>query len=434
LITLGSSLAAAQAVDVESDPSTLPSGVETETVDLLRACKAGDLRVAAHGQGQDRVRLSIQNNSSKRLNVVVPPGLVASSAAGQLGRGGGGFQSMGLGMITNRPGSFGRFIRAAGGVGLRSVPVAGTGASGVSVAVPVGETLEVSVPAVCLNYGVDAPTPRDSFTLMDVEEYSTDLRVRKALRSLALLGTSQGVAQATMWRICNDVAFQTMASREGKVINEHEIALATRFVEAVEASTADLVDPSLLTEGRIYVQVVAEGPFEADAKRLNDRLEGLRLFGLPITKVDGAEPPSAKAPALFAKITVTTSEIGETRGRVNVGFCSTEDRWRPLGKTPFQDRASLAVLDAESLVQNLESELVRAFVTVAPARRTVSSTTMRVENRLPFTLAAVQLRAGASPGAPTVPFAAVGIGPARSALLPIQAGKAVVLGVDLNGL
>jgi hypothetical protein len=94
----------------------------------------------------------------------------------------------------------------------------------------------------------------------------------------------------------------------------------------------------------------------------------------------------------------------------------------------------LAVLDAESLVQNLESELVRAFVTVAPARRTVSSTTMRIENRLPFTLASVRLRAGTSPGAPTVPFAAVGVGPARSALLPIQAAKAVILSADLNGL
>ena len=430
LVILGSPLSTAQAVDA-SDPSTLPSGAETETVDLLRASKAGDLSVAARGQGQDQVRLTIHNTSTKRLNVIVPPGLVAASAAGQGGRG--GFQSMGLGMITNRPGSFGQFVGGRDTIGLRSVPVVGA-PSGVSLAVPVGETINVSVPAVCLNYGVDAPKPRDSFTLMDVDEYSTDVRVRKGLRSLALLGTSQGVAQATMWRLCNGVAFQTMAAHEGKVINTHEIALAARFVDAVDASNGDLVDPSLLTEGRIHVQVVAEGPFSADARRLNEKLNGLRLLGLPIESVDGDEPPSTQAPALFVKITVTSSEIGATRGRVNVNYCSADDRWRPLGKTTFNDHASLAVLDAESLVQNLETELVQTFVTVEAVKRTVTSTTLRVENHLPFTLSAVRLRAGTSPGSPRVPFAAVGIGPARSALLPIQAGKAVVETVDLNGL
>jgi len=428
LVILGSPLATAQPVD--TDPSTLPSGVETETVDLLKASKAGDLSVSARGQGQEKVRLTIRNNSSKRLNVVVPPGLVASSAAAQAG--GRGFQSMGLGMITNRPGSFGQFQGARDGSGLRSVAVTGTPEP--SVAVPVGESVDVSVPAVCLNYGVDTPSPRDVFSLVDVDEYTSDVRVRKALRSLALLGTSQGVAQASMWRICNDVPFEKIAATDAKSVNEHELALAARFVDAVDASDSDLVDPSALAEGRVYVQIVAEGPFAADAKRLNGKLDGLRLFGLPIRAVDGEQPPTVDAPALFVKLTVATSEIGETRGRVNVGYSSGADDWRPMGKATFRDHSSLALLDSQSLVQNLEAELVRTFVTVAPAKRTATSTTVRVENHLPFTLAAVRLRAGTSPGAPSVPFAAVGIGPARSALLSIQAGQAVVESADLNGL
>ena len=73
-------------------------------------------------------------------------------------------------------------------------------------------------------------------------------------------------------------------------------------------------------------------------------------------------------------------------------------------------------------------------MTVKPARRSVGSTTLRVENHLPFTLASVTLRAGNSPGAPVVPFRGVGIGPARSMLLPIQAATAVIEQVELNGL
>ena len=61
------------------------------------------------------------------------------------------------------------------------------------------------------------PRHRDTFTLMDVDEYSSDPRVRKALRSLATYGTSLGVAQAVMWRVCNDLPFETMVeqSRQG---------------------------------------------------------------------------------------------------------------------------------------------------------------------------------------------------------------------------
>ena len=52
--------------------------------------------------------MTIKNTSAERLNVVLPPGLVASSAVGQAGGGGGGggggFQSMGLGAGDQPPG------------------------------------------------------------------------------------------------------------------------------------------------------------------------------------------------------------------------------------------------------------------------------------------------------------------------------------------
>lgn len=416
---------------IDDEPSTLPAAAATtETVDVLKAADAGDLKVSARGQGQDKVRLSIQNVSAKRLNVVIPPGLVAASNVAQGGRG--GFQSMGLGAINNRPGSFGRFDGPV--AGLRSMPVSGPASSALTV--PAGETVDVSVPGVCLNYGVDTPTPRDAFTLMDVEKYTQDARVRKGLRSLALLGTSQGVAQAAMWRICNDVAFDEMASRDGKLLNEQELALAARFVEAVDAGGSDeLVDPASLTEGRIFVSVEAEGSsVRGEAARLAEKLGGLRLFGLPITLVEGDETPTASAPALFVKLALSESQAGEALGRMQVGSALADDQWRPLGKVTFRDHSSLAVLDAQSLAALMEHELATSFVTVKAAKRTATSTTLRVDNRLPFTVSGLSLRAGTSAGSPLVPFEGVGIGPARSAMLPIQAGQAQIAGVALNGL
>ena len=84
-----------------------------------------------------------------------------------------------------------------------------------TVTVPVGQRVEIAIPAVCLNYGSPTPTPRDKFELMDVDDYSRDPRVRKALRSLATMGTSHGVAQAAMWHLCNGVPFETW-DRQGE--------------------------------------------------------------------------------------------------------------------------------------------------------------------------------------------------------------------------
>ena len=123
---------------------------------------------------------------------------------------------MGLGSVSNRDGAFGEFRGTAGAGGLQSI---GTSNEAISnqVAVPVGETVDLTIPGVCLNYGLPSPTPRNTFRLVDVNEYSSNPRVRRALRSLATYGTSHGVAQAAMWHVCNDLSFELMAEqgREG---------------------------------------------------------------------------------------------------------------------------------------------------------------------------------------------------------------------------
>ena len=201
--------------------------------------------------------------------MIVPPGLVAASLVGQGAAGvAAGLQSMGLGSVANREGAFGEFRSTSPPAGLQSVGAADESRSR-QVTVPVGETIEFVIPAVCLNYGMPTPTPRDTFRLMDVDEYSSDPRVRKALRSLATYGTSQGVAQAVMWRVCNDLPFETMVEQAGKVMNVHEIALAARFVEALDTSSSgELVDPAALAASRVFVQVEGQGSLAHEARRL----------------------------------------------------------------------------------------------------------------------------------------------------------------------
>ncbi len=115
--------------------------------------------------------------------------------------------------------------------------------------------------------------------------------------------------------------------------------------------------------------------------------------------------------------------------------CTQGQGWLPLGKVSFRDNSSVSVLDGATLSKAVDRAVASAFVTVKPARRTLGSTTLKIENRLPFTVSNLVVKAGTSSGSPSVPFSGVGVGPARSALLPLQAATAsLVEHVELNGL
>lgn len=430
---LTSSLLATSALAEPGEPAPRADAA-TEAVSVLEARKAGNLTVDVRGAGQDRVKMTLKNTSGRRLKVVLPPGLVASSASGQP-RGGGGFQNMGLGSVDNRPGTFGAFLaNDAASTGFRSVAVKAD-APEKALAVPAGGSVDLTVTSVCLNFGVRTPNGQDRFELVDVDDYTNDPRARKALRSLATYGTSQGVAQAAMWRVCNDLPFSVMAEQATKLINGHELALAARFVEALDASgSSDLVDPAYLTDGRLFVQVVAEGVLAREARRLAREVDGMQVLGLPLRVLDGEETPAVAAPAVLLHVILGSSPNGEARGRIVLSRADGSGHWSPLGKTTFSDGSAVGVLDGAGLARALDRAVASTYVTVKSVRKAPGSTTLRVENRLPFTLANVTLKAGHSAGAPPVAFRGLGVAPGRSVLVPIQAPHAAVEHVEFNGL
>jgi hypothetical protein len=412
--------------------------IQAETVKVLEAEKAGLLAVEVRGQGQDRVKVSLKNSSGKRLNVILPPGLVASSATAQGpaggGGGGNGFQSMGLGSSTNRSGGFGQFAGSgAGQPGFQSVPVSEIKPA---VTVPAGQTVDLEIPAVGLNFGLPTPSPKNKFRLVDVDDYSRDVRVRKALRALATLGTSQGTAQAAMWRICNDVSFEMMLAQGGKVVNAGEVALASRFIEALDRSS-ETVDPAYLTDARLFVTIEGEGVAAKDAKRLSAALEGLRVLGLPVHVTASGEVPRTLAPALHLGVSLSAGQSGETRGKVyaqsSTGLGEAND-WSSLGHVVFSETASPSSLEASTLARALEHAVSNGFVSAKVARKTAGSTTLKIVNRLPFTVTNLTVKAGSSTGAPLVSLDALGVGPNRTGMATISAASASVERVELNGL
>ena len=201
------------------------------------------------------------------------------------------------------------------------------------------------------------------------------------------------------------------------------------------SSSTDLVDPSYFIQGRVFVQVAGEKTSAEMVCRVSEQLEGLRLLGLPVRVVASNEVPTAWAPALFLKVTLDDSEKGEIRDGILASSCQQADRWAPLGKATFGlDEGSIESFDGVALAKLLDRAMASAFVTVKTVKRSVNSTTLKVENRLPFTVANLTVKTGTSAGSPSVPFDSVGIGPVRSSLVQIQAASAIIESVQFNGL
>ena len=414
-----------------------PALPETETVKILDARKSGELKVDLRGGGEGKALMSLTNTSAKRLNVVLPPGLVGSNVVGQRGGAGGGRggQSVGLGPISTPAGGFGGFQAPAPQAGFRSVAVTDTSAT--SVTVPAGQTVELTLPALCLNYGLKTPTSKDKLELVDVEDYTRDVRVRKTLRSLATYGTSFGVAQAALWNVANGLSFDLMAQKAGStakgdvLMNLYEVALAAKFVDAVDTSSAtDLVDPATLAEGRIFITVEGDN---ATTRRLLGELEGVRVLGMPVRVVSSSETPTTQGPAIHLAIVLNSAE-GKTQGKILVRTVLAGE-WTVLGNVPFVRSETLANLTGEQLATTTDRVIASAFVKIKAAKRSSGATTFRVDNRLPFTLAKVVVRTGESSGSPRVDLVGVAVGPGRSAITPaIPAANATIERVELNGL
>jgi hypothetical protein len=405
---------------------------DVSTLSILDAQRSGAVQVVARGQGANQVRFTITNKSDRRLNVVIPPGLVAAASVSQ------GFQSMGLGGLSDQPGRFGRIANQASqaGSGFRSVD-ATPAANRDSVGVSPGQTVDLSMPSVCLNFGIPTPTSKDHFQLKDVSEYTNDARAIKALRSLVELGTSQGVAQAVAWNIFNDMSFESIAKEGREYVNMAEVSLAARFVDALDASgTHDLVDPAYFREGRILIRTQGESSMGKVAQRLAGELQGRQLFGLPVQVVDELSAEHARPASLLIDLTIVgaTDKSNETKIKAQLRYNSAVGGWTKLPGVDLVVNLSPTLISGEALAAQLNRSIASAFVTSTPARRAAGTSTLKVVNRLPFTIESVVLRTGRSDGAPEITLDGIGIGPARSAMATIPAPLGLVERITVNGL
>ncbi|MFO0892858.1 MAG: hypothetical protein U0790_27425, partial [Isosphaeraceae bacterium] len=86
---------------------------DTPEYRLLDAMNRGLVAVEAEGKGDGRMTVSVTNQTRRQLRVVLPPGLIAQGASGQMG----GMGGMGGGMMGGMGGMGGGMMGGMGGMG-----------------------------------------------------------------------------------------------------------------------------------------------------------------------------------------------------------------------------------------------------------------------------------------------------------------------------
>lgn len=208
-------------------PKFLPSA---EQVDFFEGVESGVFEYKVIATGPEGGSVLVTNTTDEPLTVQMPTSFVTVSVlkqfnGGGFGNGGGGFGNGGGGFGNggggfggggqqNQGGGFGNggggggFGNGGGGFGN-----GGGGFGGGLQSIPPDKTISMKYVSVCLEHGKPDPTPRGSFVIQKVDDY-TDNPVLKEL--ISMVGSGQmapKAAQAAVWNVTDKMSWQQLASK-----------------------------------------------------------------------------------------------------------------------------------------------------------------------------------------------------------------------------
>ncbi len=415
---------AARAEEPTAKPAPKPAPIPG--VSLLDALQAGAVAVDTEGTGDGRMAITVANQTSRKLRVILPPGLVASGATGQFGgmggMGGGGMGgSMGGGM-----GGGGGMMGGMGG-GFRSVPPTDLP----DATLKPGQTRRLLTRVVSLNPpatdgGVLMPQAGEKLVIGDITQISIDPRIRKALCRLAADKAPETVAQLVLWNVAGRLDWGLIAQASGGWANPQELALARQFVERLDSLPEG-------ESGQLFVEVAAlEAGHEALAGEMSQLLGTRLILGL---RAASGVPSKPSGPSVGCKVQLV-GEGGHPEALVRVAESDGHREWKTMGKFSLPvplDSAGKPDMAAfgDKLAEGILTRLVR--VKLIKGRKSLeglTTYTVQVDNASPLILNGVSMIGSlAKPSEPPRYLLGVALPPQRSLQFPISPGT-----VEANGL
>ncbi|MGE5193636.1 MAG: hypothetical protein ACM3U2_14165 [Deltaproteobacteria bacterium] len=226
-------LAAASVAVAKQPIKKLKHDPKVPPVALFDAMEAGTVETAVIARDSHEASLFVTNKSDAPVTVQMPKAVVAVQVLkqffGQQNRGGntgpgmpggnttGGAQPMGMGMQNNlgnnMPGGMNNFQ----GNGFNNIGVGngnGNGPGGGFFTVPPQKTVQVPMMGVCLAHGKPDPSPRMTYKLVKLEDYTTDPALHETLKRFAAGETDLQTAQAAVWHLTDKMSWQDLREKQ----------------------------------------------------------------------------------------------------------------------------------------------------------------------------------------------------------------------------
>ncbi len=202
-----------------------------EKMDLFAALDAGAISVRVVAHDSEGGNVYVENLSGKPLTVNLPEAVAmvqvlkqgffqqpngngngngangsgngVSSLFGGNQSGGGGAQSLGSGFgQQNNNGN-------AGNNNGNNVP---NGIGNNFFSIPPERVAQVPFRSVCLNYGKPDPSPRMTYKVVPLENYSTDKVLQETLKNFGRGGVDRSAAQAAAWHLTDKQSWNDLAN------------------------------------------------------------------------------------------------------------------------------------------------------------------------------------------------------------------------------
>jgi len=287
----------------------------------------------------------------------------SSLMMGMMGGMGGGMGMMGggMGMMGG-----GRGMMGGMGGGMRSVPPT----SLPNTTLKPHQTRHLPTPVVSLDRpkasrGLAVPAKGEKLRVGSIDQVTNDTRTRAALKRLGEDKAPQTIAQLVLWNVSAGLDWDTIARDSKPWANEHELALARKFVRSLDEPREPLATNTLAPppdSGRLYWDLTSKGDHApARANALRTSLAKQIVLGLTATE---GVPVRPDGPALAWR-----GEIDDTK--LSVRLMTSDNAgadWVPVGEfvlkckpetTTKEELTHQALETADELAAGLLVRLVR---------------------------------------------------------------------------
>lgn len=240
------------AADSQKDSKKIFSAIKPndslEHIDVFAGIEQGVLEVKLIPQDAMGGNILIENKGEKPLNVDFPaafigkqvlkqaPGLQPGNGFGVLGNGGPGGQPGGGGAQI-QGGGVGQAQGPNGGLGNPGGAGNGPGAGNGFFSVPTDKIIRVAYRSVCLEHGKPDPSPRMTYRLGKVEEFSDDPVLAEILKIVAGGEEVPQAAQAAAWHVANKMSWKQLGEKN----ISHVGRPATRYFTAETLTRAKAI-------------------------------------------------------------------------------------------------------------------------------------------------------------------------------------------------